>query len=104
MRRVVVFLAAPVFALSLACGGVWSQAMSQVAGDKAAEFRADLLATAPSPERDRALQAIDQLALAGDRATVMGVVAIETAVGDAVSDGQISAEEADRIARAVASM
>lgn len=104
MRRLTVILAVPALALSLACGGIWSQAMSQVAADKAVELRAELMNAAPSPERDRALQAIDQLVVQGDRATVMGIVKVETAVEQAVSDGQITAEEAERIARAVASM
>jgi hypothetical protein len=102
MRRSSPFLAVPLLVLGLACGGVWSQAMQQVVGDKANELRGKILAADDSPERARALAAVDTFASDPDKATVMSIAMFEVAVEEVVSDGVITDVEASRLEQAAA--
>lgn len=101
MHAVRLTLASPLLALALGCGGVWSQAMNQVSADKANELEVELMATTENPERARALAAIARFGSQGADASIMGIVEVESSVERAVSDGDVSASEADQIEAAV---
>lgn len=102
MRRSSPFLVVPLLVSGLACGGIWSQAMQQVIDDKAVELRGKLLSADDSPERARAIAAVDTFkANAGD-ATVISIAQFEVAVEEAVSDGVITDTEATRLEQAAA--
>lgn len=101
MHAVRLSIASTVLAIALGCGGVWSQAMNQVSADKANELEVELMSTTDSPERARALAAVARFGAQGADASIMGIVEVESSVERAVSDGEISATEADQIEAAV---
>lgn len=102
MRSIVLFLGLPLLLVSLACGGVLDEAFNEVGANKAAEFRSELNKVPDSPERQRALAAIDAFESGPNRPTIMGIANLEVAVQSAVADGELTAEEVDRIEAIVA--
>jgi len=101
VRSVLIAVGAPFLLVTLACGGVLDEAFNEVGATKAAEFRAELNTVPDSPERQRALAAIDAFENSPKAPSIMQIANLEVAVQGAVRDGELTAEEVDSIERIV---
>ena len=101
MRR---FVLAPVvvvtLAFSLACGGVWGQAMKEATVESVNEMRGKLTKVDASPEKDRVSTVLDDMEANAETFGVMEIASIQVEVNTAVDDGTISDAEASAIEQA----
>lgn len=85
--------------LSVACGG--TSAVEQNVIDRTTELRKAVEATAPSPERERALSALDKVIASAGKLQPDSIAEITPPVMMAATDGTIDARDAEDIERAV---
>lgn len=103
MRRIP-FLST-VFALTLAialgCGGVLDEAISEGVTQQAEEWRAAVQDLPESEERDRVIRSLDRVIAEPGKVGFQGSITVGSKVTEALSDGEISASEAQDIEQTV---
>lgn len=88
--------------MALGCGGAWDQAMQEQVSEKTNQLRGLTMAVPDSPEKARALAALDEADANAERFGIMDIAMLETEYQKYIKDGVITDEEAGEIEALVA--
>lgn len=90
------------FLMALGCGADWDQALQQQVSEKTSQLRGMTMAVPDSPEKARALAALDEADANAADFSVLDIAMLETEYQQYVKDGVITEEEAEEIEALVA--
>lgn len=82
---------------ALGCGGAWEQGVSQAVSDQSSELRGKLMQAQESPERDAVDQLLQDFQQQPEGIGIIEFATFGAAVEQAVSDGNIDADELQAI-------